>query len=180
MLFYLTTLSLDRFLKEDAPKLNEGEESDKEKVVAVDAFKHSDFLWRNYILNALDNTLYNVYCTLKTSKELWDSLDKTYKTEDAALKKFIVGRFLDFKMQDPKSVVSQVEELQVIVHEIHAEGMSLSESFHIAAFIEKLPNSWRDFKNYLKHKRKELSLEDLVTRLRIEEDNKMSDKRNYL
>ena len=32
-------------------------------------------------------------------------------------------------------------------------------------------------KNYLKHKRKELSLEDLIVRLRIEEDNMLSEKK---
>ena len=47
----------------------------------------------------------------------------------------------------------------------------------MAAFIEKLPPSWRDFKNYLKHKIKELSLEDLIVRLRIEEDNRLSEKK---
>ena len=44
--------------------------------------------------------------------------------------------------------------------------------------IEKLPLSWKDFKNYLKHKRKEMSLEDLIVRLRIEEDNRVSEKKN--
>ena len=65
----------------------------------------------------------------------------------------------------------------MVVHDIHAEGMTLSETFQVAAFIEKLPPSWRDFKNYLKHKRKELSLEDLIVRLRIEEDNRLSEKK---
>ena len=39
-----------------------------------------------------------------------------------------------------------------------------------------MPPSWKDFKNYLKHKRKELSIEDLIVRLRIEEDNIKKDK----
>ena len=38
-------------------------------------------------------------------------------------KKFIMGCFLDYKMVDSKTVVNQVQELQVIVHEIHVEGM---------------------------------------------------------
>ena len=176
MLFYLTTLNLARFLNEDVPKLDVGE-TDKEKLAAVDAWNHSDFLCRNYVLNSLENTLYNVYSPLKKAKELWDSLDKKYKTKDAGLKKFIVGKFLDFKMVDSKTVLSQVQELQVVVHDIHVEGMTLSETFQVAAFIEKLPPSWRDFKNYLNHKRKELSLEDLIVRLRIEEDNRLSEKK---
>ncbi|XXG43378.1 hypothetical protein AAC387_Pa01g3429 [Persea americana] len=176
MLFYLTTLNLARFLHEEAPAWKE-DETDKQVVAAVEAWEHADFLYHNYILNGLDNTLYNVYCSLKTAKELWDSLDKKYKTEDARMKKFVVSRFLDYKMIDSKAIINQVQELQVILHEIHVEGMSLSESFQVAAIIEKLPPLWKDFKNYLKHKRKEMKLEDLIVRLRIEEDNRASGKK---
>ncbi|XP_070040192.1 uncharacterized protein [Nicotiana tomentosiformis] len=53
----------------------------------------------------------------------------------------------------------------------------INEAFQVAAMIEKLPLLWKDFKNSLKHKRKEMSLEDLIVRLRIEEDNKASEKK---
>ncbi|KAF3644329.1 putative glucan endo-1,3-beta-glucosidase A-like [Capsicum annuum] len=36
----------------------------------------------------------------------------------------------------------------------------------------------KDFKNYLKYKRKEMTVEDLIVRLRIEEDNKAAEKRS--
>nr|GFA81449.1 hypothetical protein [Tanacetum cinerariifolium] len=36
-----------------------------------------------------------------------------------------------------------------------------------------------EFKNYLKHKRKEMSVEDLVVRLRIKEVNKLAQKNTY-
>ncbi|GJT50245.1 retrovirus-related pol polyprotein from transposon TNT 1-94 [Tanacetum coccineum] len=77
-------------------------------------------------------------------------------------------------MVDSKNVISQV-----LPHDIHVEGMTLSETFQVAAIIEKLPPSWVEFKNYLKHKRKEMSVEDLVVRLRIEEDNKLAQKDTY-
>ena len=60
MLFYLTILNLARFLSEDAPKLKE-DEHDIQVICIVDAWKHSDFLCRNYIMNALTDSLYNVY-----------------------------------------------------------------------------------------------------------------------
>ena len=176
MLFYFTTLNLALFLQEDAPALKE-DEIDRQVVAAVEAWKHADFLCRNYILNDLDNTLYNVYCAFNTARELWESLDKKYKTEDVGLKKFVVGKFLDYKMLDSKTLISQVQDLQVILHDIHAEGMSLSESFQVAAIIEKLPPLWKEFKNYLKHKRKEMRLEYLIVRLRIKEDNRASEKK---
>ena len=176
MLFYLTTLNLAKFLHEDALVCSENE-ADHQVVVAVDAWKHSNFLCKNYILNRLENTLYNVYSPIKTAKELWESLDRKYKTKDAGMKIFVVGRFLDYKMVDSKTSLSQVQDLPVILHEIHVEGMVLSESFKVVAIIEKLPPNWKDLKNYLKHKRKEMKLKDLIMRLRIEEDNRFSKKK---
>ncbi|RVX20814.1 hypothetical protein CK203_002413 [Vitis vinifera] len=58
----------------DAPKLKE-DEHDIQVISAIDAWKHSDFLCRNYVMN-----------------------DRKYKTEDVGAKKFVVGRFLDYKM----------------------------------------------------------------------------------
>ncbi|XP_070049976.1 uncharacterized protein [Nicotiana tomentosiformis] len=115
---------------------------------------------------------------MKTSRELWNALEKKYKTEDGGLKKFAAAKFLDFKMIDGKSVMTQVQELQVIVHDLLAEGMVINEAFQVAAFIEKLPQLWKDFKNYLKYKCKEMTLEDLIVRLRIEEDIKAAEKKS--
>ncbi|KAL6204229.1 hypothetical protein ACLB2K_021497 [Fragaria x ananassa] len=84
-----------------------------ETIKAVEAWTQNEFLCKNYILNALDDSLYDVYLSFKTPKELWDSLNKKYKSEVASAKKFIVGKFLNFRMSDTYSVVKQVEELQV-------------------------------------------------------------------
>ncbi|KAL5559487.1 hypothetical protein UlMin_035698 [Ulmus minor] len=94
------------------------DEHDIQAVSAVDAWKHSDFLCQNYVLNGLTDSLYNVYSDKKTAKELWESLDRKYKSEDAGSKIFV-------------------------------------------------------------HKQKEMSIEDLVVRLRIEENNRCSEKRGY-
>ncbi|XP_019238857.1 PREDICTED: uncharacterized protein LOC109218918 [Nicotiana attenuata] len=176
MFFYLTTLSLQRFIQEDVPVVPEGT-PDNERFLVTEAWKHYDFLCKNYILSGLEDGLYNVYNVMKTSRELWNALEKKYKTEDAGLKKFVAVKFLDFKI-DGKSVITQVQELQVIVHDLLAEGMVKNEAFQVAAFIEKLSPLWKDFKNYLKHKRKEMTLEDLIVRLRIEEDNKAAEKKS--
>ncbi|PHT45352.1 hypothetical protein CQW23_14510 [Capsicum baccatum] len=54
----------------------------------------------------------------------------------------------------------------------------MNETFQVTTIIEKLPPIWKDFKNYLKHKRKEMSVKDLIVRLRIEEDNKDMERRS--
>ena len=107
MFFYLTTLNLVPFLKENPPHVEppaEGQSSNQQVVQALEAWKHSDFLCHNYVLNGLVDSLYNVYCKTKTAKELWESLERKYKTEDAGTKKFVVARFLDYKMVDSKNV----------------------------------------------------------------------------
>ena len=105
---------------------------------------------------------------------MWESLDHKYKSEDAGAKKFLVCKFLNFMMIDSKTFVDQVQELQLIIHGILAEGMAISESFQVAAIVEKLPPAWEEFKSYLKHKRKEMTVEELITRLRIEEENRIT------
>lgn len=92
--------------------------------------------------------------------------------------KYIISRFLDYKMVDSKTVLSQVEEFQLILHEMNAENLFVGETLQVGCIIEKLPPSWKDFKNYLKHKRKEMDLEGLIVRLRVEEDNRVSDKKS--
>nr|XP_016467957.1 PREDICTED: uncharacterized protein LOC107790539 [Nicotiana tabacum] len=142
-----------RFIGKDVPILGK-ETPENERFVVIEAWKHSDFLCKNYILSCLEDGLYNVYSVMKISRELWNALEKKYKTEDARLKKFVATKFLNFKMVDDKSVITQVQELQ-------------------------LPPLWKDFKNYLKHKHKEMTLEDLIVRLWIEEDNKATKKKSH-
>ncbi|XP_076952202.1 uncharacterized protein LOC143625858 [Bidens hawaiensis] len=179
MLFYLTTLNLARFLTESPPQLAEGE-ADTQALSAVDVWKHSEFLCRNFVLNGLVDELYDAFCSIKTAKELWKSLDHRYNIEHAGTKKVVVARFLDYKIVDSKPLTNQVQELQVILQDIHTEGMTLCETFQVAAMIEKLPPSWADFKNYLKYKRKEMTMDELVVRLRSEEDNRIAQKGTLL
>ncbi|KAI9160623.1 hypothetical protein LWI28_010085 [Acer negundo] len=73
-------------------------------------------------------------------------------------------------MANDKSVEAQSHELQKIAHEITSEGINLDDQFQVAVIIDKLPRSWKDFKNQPRHKTKEFSLESLITRLRIVEE----------
>ncbi|KAL2506564.1 Uncharacterized protein Adt_22185 [Abeliophyllum distichum] len=76
-------------------------------------------------------------------------------------------------------VISQIQELQLILHEIHFEGMVLSETFQVAAMVDKLPLAWKEFNNYLKYKLKEMNIEELIVRLRIRKDNKGYEKKGF-
>ncbi|KAJ9567518.1 LOW QUALITY PROTEIN: hypothetical protein OSB04_003484 [Centaurea solstitialis] len=66
-------------------------------------------------------TIPYIYSTFATAREIWESLETKYKTQVACSKKFAVGKFLNFKMNDSRSVVKQVEELQILAHERDVE-----------------------------------------------------------
>ncbi|GJW00252.1 hypothetical protein Tco_1555503 [Tanacetum coccineum] len=111
MFFYLTTLGLARFLKETAPQVEppvEGQSSNAQAVQTVEAWEHSNFLCHNYVLNGLIDPLYNVYCKTTTAKELWEPLERKYKTEDAGTKKFVVAHCNTPKIREPTTLSLQV------------------------------------------------------------------------
>jgi hypothetical protein len=104
----------------------------------MDGWNHTGFMCMDYILNELDNTLYDVYSSIKNAKELREVLNKNHKVEDASVKRFIVIKFLDLKMVISISIVSQVQESLLILQDIHAESMYVNDSFQVAGIIEKL------------------------------------------
>ncbi|KAM1053111.1 hypothetical protein ACFX2C_000644 [Malus domestica] len=83
-------------------------------------------------------------------------------------------------MSDTKSIVKQVEELQVIVHELDEENLGLKEGFVVGSIIEKLPLNWKDFKIYLKHLTEDMSMDQLILKLRVEEDHRKNEKYDVL
>ncbi|KAB2595294.1 hypothetical protein D8674_030744 [Pyrus ussuriensis x Pyrus communis] len=97
---------------------------------------------------------------------------QTWIENDFLAKNYILNgfRYLKYQMVDDKSVEAQSHELQKIAHEIISEGMVLNDQFQVAVIIDKLPPTWKNFKNSLRHKTKGFSLESLITRLRIEEE----------
>ena len=99
--FWLSTVSLQKLTSKDT-QVSADDMPERELFMIIEALKHVDFLCKGYILSALEDDLYNVYSAITTLKELLDALEKKYKTEDACLKKFVVAKFLDYKMVEVK------------------------------------------------------------------------------
>ena len=79
-------------------------------------------------------------------------------------------------MVDNKDIKLQINEYHKLIEELRAEKIELPEQFVVGLLIEKLPDSWSDYKQQLKHKHKQLSLADLITHIIIEDTNRKEQK----
>lgn len=57
-------------------------------------------------------------------------------------------------MKDDKDIKLQINEYHKVLEELHAEKINLLDEFVAGVLIEKLPSSWSDYKQQLKHKQK--------------------------
>ncbi|XP_070028701.1 uncharacterized protein [Nicotiana sylvestris] len=118
----------------------------------VESWQHTNKVCRHTILQTISNELFDMYCSYKEAKYIWEALIKKFTTEDATKQKFVVEKFYQWQMRDDKEMNVQINEFQKLLEDLKAEGMALPEKFAAGVLIEKLPDSWSDYKNNLKHK----------------------------
>ena len=78
-------------------------------MVVVNTRNHNHFMLKNYILNELDNTLYDVYSLIKSAKII---REYSNKTKDTGMKKFIVDKFICFKIVELRIIKSQIQDFR--------------------------------------------------------------------
>ncbi|KAK1670135.1 hypothetical protein QYE76_058294 [Lolium multiflorum] len=78
-------------------------------------------------------------------------------------------------MVNNRSVVEQAHEIQCIAKEVELLKCALPDKFVAGCIIAKLPPSWRNFATTLKHKRQEISVENLIASLDVEEKARAKD-----
>ncbi|CAN0840217.1 Retrovirus-related Pol polyprotein from transposon TNT 1-94, partial [Linum grandiflorum] len=127
---------------------------------------------RGLILNHMVNEVFDLLYQMKSAKDIWDLLDQKYGADDAGTKKWAVGNYLKFTLKDDKPIMEQVHTYENLAAEVLAEGMKICEIFQANVLIEKLPDSWEDYQMKLKHKKKDMSLRELVTHMKIEETSR--------
>ena len=94
----------------------------------------------------MSNKLFDVYCAYKEAKVIWESMLKKYTAEDVGKKKFVVENYSKWEMVDNKGIKLQINEYYKLLEELRAEKIELPEQFVAGLLIEKLPDSWSDYK----------------------------------
>uniref|UniRef100_A0A2N9HKS3 Uncharacterized protein n=1 Tax=Fagus sylvatica TaxID=28930 RepID=A0A2N9HKS3_FAGSY len=142
--------------------------------------EEDELVCRGHILNTLSDRLYDLFTTMTSPKEIWKALETKYKTEKQGTDKFIIQKYFDFKMMDNVSVLDQVHELQIMDHKLNDLSIKIPELFQVGAIIAKLPPSWNNYRKKLLHMAEELTLEQIGTHLRIEQESRIRESTNYV
>jgi hypothetical protein len=79
-------------------------------------------------------------------------------------------------MTNEKNISSQIHEYHNIVAELAKEGDVLPESFVTQCLVEKLPDSWKEYKLHFKQKKTFMSLQQTIVHIKIEERNRSLEK----
>ena len=180
LFFLLTVLKIAYVLDPNLQSLPEPDKDKDTDTLQAKRKKRSEdeVMCRGHILNTFSDSLYDLYNTMKSPKEIWNALEYKYKAEKEGTDKFLILKYFEFTMVDTKPILDQIHELQILVTKLRELKVEISESFQVGAIITKLPSSWNDYRKKLLHRRDDISLEELQKHLRIEEETRSRDQKN--
>ena len=91
---------------------------------------------------------------LKLQKKFGMQWIKKCILEYARTQKYVIRNFRNFQMTEDRDVWSQIHDYHLLINDLAIEDIKLPEPFVASYLVETLPESWRDYKNNMKHKRK--------------------------
>jgi hypothetical protein len=138
-------------------------------------YDHANTIFTGAGLRALVDHLVDANIQHTDVKELWDALTTKYGASYAGSDLYIMESFHDYKMADNRSIVEQAHEIQCISKELDHLKIVLPDRFLAGCIIAKLPSTWKNFATSLKHKRQEISVENLIASLDVEEKAQAKD-----
>ncbi|KAK9670368.1 hypothetical protein RND81_13G196800 [Saponaria officinalis] len=103
---------------------------------------------RFLILNHMVNSMFDLFMVHKSAKTIWKLLEKKYGADDAGQRKYVVHVY------------------ENLCADVLNEDMKMCEIFQANVLLEKFSPSWSDYRNHLKHKKRDLT----------EEANRLKDK----
>ena len=98
-----------------------------------------------------------------------EALELKYGSAEKGLSQYSCEKMIEFQMIDEKSISDQIHEFENIVYDMKLKGIVLLDIMLVAFMISKLPSSWTDFAQSLKHKHEGFIFDDLLICLHIED-----------
>ena len=91
------------------------------------------------------------------------------------MQELVIGNFRNFQMTEDRDLSSQIHDYHLLINDLVIEDIKSLEPFVVGYLVETFPESWKDYKNNMKHKMKQMSLKDVIIHIRIEKQNQNRD-----
>ncbi|KAL0423237.1 UNVERIFIED_CONTAM: hypothetical protein Sradi_0858500 [Sesamum radiatum] len=114
----------------------------------------------------MTNTLFDLFVNHKSAKTSWNTLESRYGGDDASRKKYVVRKWLQDQIVDGKPIMDQIHEYENLVANVLNEDIKMCEILQANVLLEKLPPSWNDYRIHLKHKKSDLTIQELISHMR--------------
>ncbi|KAF8715182.1 hypothetical protein HU200_027737 [Digitaria exilis] len=128
------------------------------------------------LLNVISNRLFDLYSKFESAKALWTELESEFSEVDKGNESFATESYLKYKMVEGRSVMEQLQELQLLVRDLVQYNCLLPDNFQMNVILAKLPPSWRDFVTVRRHMKTQLTLPELTAAINVEERARASNK----
>ncbi|XP_071916176.1 uncharacterized protein [Coffea arabica] len=179
MIFFSTVMKVACVLNPDLSEIippidNDSEDLKKQK----EKHEEDEVVCRGYILNTLSDSLYDIFATVKSPKEIWTTFEHQHVNQKQGSDKFLIKKYFDFKFINNSPLLDQIHNLQVIVSKLKDLNVEILEAFQVGAIIVKLPPSWNDYQKKLLHTSEILTLDGVLKHLNIEEDARNLQKKD--
>ncbi|KAL0449285.1 UNVERIFIED_CONTAM: hypothetical protein Slati_1484900 [Sesamum latifolium] len=73
--------------------------------------------------------------------------------------------------------MDQVHDYENLVADVLGENMKMCEILQVNVLLKKFPPTWNDYRNHVKHKKRDLTLQELISHMRSEEAKRIKDKK---
>ncbi|XP_042401175.1 uncharacterized protein LOC121991231 [Zingiber officinale] len=171
LFFLLTELGVTYLLLHDLPTIPAPTDKDTDEIKATrKKWEEDEVQCRGYILNALTDRLYDLFCLIKSPQEIWNALENKYTYEKQGIDRFLSMKFFEFRMIDNKSVMDQVDELLVLVSRLKDLKIEVFDPLQVAAVIAKLPTTWNGYIKKLLHTSEDFTINQLIKHIQIKEE----------
>ena len=72
-------------------------------------------------------------------------------------------------MIEDKDASSRILDYYLLINDLANDDIKMLETFVVGYLLQTLLYSWKDYKNNMKHKRKQMSLKNVIIHVSIEE-----------
>ncbi|GJY44990.1 hypothetical protein Tco_0433203 [Tanacetum coccineum] len=127
--FLLSNISVVYVLTTPIPE--DDDDTTVEQLRKRAKWNNDDYVYRGLILNGMFDPLFDIYQSVESFKELWDSLEAKHMIEDASSKKFLVSKFTNYKMTNSRPVMEQYNKLLGILGRFTQHKMNIDDAIQL-------------------------------------------------